>query len=252
MEPAGLYGNPELYSLLRPPAAELLPVVLDLARRHLREPAERVLDPACGPGDWLRLFGERGWALAGSDRSEPMVRAAAERLRPFGPELAVADMRRLCFSRRNFDLAAEVSGAIAELPGSGALAAHLHSVARHLRPGGVYVFLALHAEEGLATPAAGYRSPPVPAPGGGTASLAYEYLRHDPARGRVWVRRTVRLAPPPQRVVDRYVLRLDTPDSIRRAVQRVPGLACVEVLDGLPGEPDPGGVGERLVVVRRR
>jgi SAM-dependent methyltransferase len=110
-------------------------------RRYARRPVRRVLDLACGTGPHLVRLAERGYRLVGLDLSARNIDYLRRRLgaRGLQAELRVGDMTR-------FRLPEPVDAAICMQDSQGhlltneALLAHLRSVARALRPGGVYVF----------------------------------------------------------------------------------------------------------------
>ena len=110
-------------------------------RRFARRPVRRVLDIACGTGPHLVRLAERGYRMAGLDLSRRNIEFLRDRLaaRGLAAELVVGDMTR-------FRLARPVDAAICMQDSQGhlltneQLLAHLRSVARSLRPGGLYVF----------------------------------------------------------------------------------------------------------------
>ena len=110
-------------------------------RRYARRRIRRVLDIACGTGPHLVRLAERGYRMRGLDLSERTIAFLGERLRAKGltGRLRVGDMTR-------FTLPARVDAAICMQDSQGhlltneQLLAHLRSVARSLRRGGLYVF----------------------------------------------------------------------------------------------------------------
>src|SRR5438128_3862545 len=110
-------------------------------RQYARAPVRRVLDIACGTGPHLIRLAERGYRMAGLDLSPQNVRFLGERLeaKALRADLIVGDMT-------DFRLARPVDAAICMQDSQGhlltndQLLAHLRSVARALRRGGVYVF----------------------------------------------------------------------------------------------------------------
>lgn len=110
-------------------------------RRYARQPVRRVLDIACGTGPHLVRLAERGYAMTGLDLSSRNIAYLDERLRAKGlaADLVVGDMT-------DFRLARPVDAAICMQDSQGHLLtneqvlAHLRSVARSLRRGGLYVF----------------------------------------------------------------------------------------------------------------
>ena len=110
-------------------------------KRYARRPVRRVLDIACGTGPHLVRLAERGYRVAGLDLSARNIEFLGQRLsaRGLAGELVVGDMS-------DFRLARPVDAAICMQDSQGhllsneQLLAHLRSVARTLRRGGVYVF----------------------------------------------------------------------------------------------------------------
>ena len=110
-------------------------------RRLARRPVRTVLDIACGTGPHLARLADRGYRMSGLDLSRRNIEFLRERLAAKGQqaELVVGDMT-------NFRLAKPVDAAICMQDSQGhlltneQLVAHLRSVARAVRPGGLYVF----------------------------------------------------------------------------------------------------------------
>jgi SAM-dependent methyltransferase len=110
-------------------------------QRYARRRVGRVLDIACGTGPHLIRLAQRGYRMSGLDLSPENIdflreRAASKAVRV---DLFVADMTR-------FRLPHPVDAAICMQDSQGhlltneAILAHLRSVARALRPGGLYIF----------------------------------------------------------------------------------------------------------------
>jgi SAM-dependent methyltransferase len=110
-------------------------------RRFARRRVRRVLDIACGTGPHLLRLAARGYRMSGLDLSSETIEFLRERVvrRGLEADLAVGDMT-------DFRLGEPVDAAICMQDSQGHLltneqiVAHLRSVARALRPGGVYVF----------------------------------------------------------------------------------------------------------------
>ncbi len=104
----------------------------------------RLLEPACGSGRLVAAMARRGYQLEAFDLSEPSLKYLRRRLRRRGLEAHVfqADMT-------DFSLDAPVDAAfctmntVRHLLTERAAKAHLRSVARAVRPGGLYI-LGLH------------------------------------------------------------------------------------------------------------
>jgi SAM-dependent methyltransferase len=110
-------------------------------RRFAKRPVRRVLDIACGTGPHLVRLADRGYEMSGLDLSSKNIEFLRARLADKGHEgeLVVGDMT-------DFRLARPVDAAICMQDSQGhlltndQLVAHLRSVARSLRRGGLYVF----------------------------------------------------------------------------------------------------------------
>jgi SAM-dependent methyltransferase len=110
-------------------------------KRFARRPVRRVLDIACGTGPHLVRLAERGYHTTGLDLSPRNIEFLGERLAAKGltGDLVVGDMT-------DFRLARPVDAAICMQDSQGhlltneQLLAHLRSVARNLRRGGLYIF----------------------------------------------------------------------------------------------------------------
>ena len=110
-------------------------------KRFARRRVRTVVDIACGTGPHLVRLAERGYRMSGLDLSRRNIEFLGERLaaKKLAGELVVGDMT-------NFHLARPVDAAICMQDSQGhlltnaQLLAHLRSVARNLRRGGVYVF----------------------------------------------------------------------------------------------------------------
>jgi SAM-dependent methyltransferase len=110
-------------------------------KRYAEGPVRRVLDMACGTGPHLARLADHGYEMAGLDLSRANIEFLRERLAEKGQtaELVVGDMT-------DFQLAKPVDAAICMQDSQGhlltndQLLAHFRTVARAVRPGGLYVF----------------------------------------------------------------------------------------------------------------
>src|SRR6185295_18518883 len=110
-------------------------------KRFARRSVRTVLDIACGTGPHLVRLAERGYQTTGLDLSQRNIEFLGERLADKGlrGDLVVGDMT-------NFRLKRPVDAAICMQDSQGhlltneQLVSHLRSVARAVRPGGLYVF----------------------------------------------------------------------------------------------------------------
>jgi len=69
---AGFYSYAELYFRVRTPDPTEVEDVVRLIRQHARRPLRRLLDPTCGPGNWLHPLSKHGFEVAGVDNSAEM------------------------------------------------------------------------------------------------------------------------------------------------------------------------------------
>jgi SAM-dependent methyltransferase len=140
--PEGRYSAPRYYEIAfdmnRKQEVDFL---VHCFRRYARRPVTSVLDIACGTGPHLIRLAERGYRMSGLDLSPENVDFLRERAAGRGLDvgLLVADMT--CFRlRRPVDAAICMQDSQGHLLTNEAIVAHLRSVARALRPGGLYVF----------------------------------------------------------------------------------------------------------------
>ena len=110
-------------------------------KRYARRPVRRVLDIACGTGPHLARLADRGYAMAGLDLSPANVEFLRERLTAKGQraELIVGDMTDFRL-RRPVDAALCMQDSQGHLLTNEHLVAHLRTVGRALRRGGLYIF----------------------------------------------------------------------------------------------------------------
>jgi SAM-dependent methyltransferase len=110
-------------------------------KRYARRPVRRVLDIACGTGPHLARLADRGYAMAGLDLSPANVEFLRERLTAKGQraELVVGDMTDFRL-RRPVDAALCMQDSQGHLLTNEHLVAHLRTVGRALRRGGLYIF----------------------------------------------------------------------------------------------------------------
>jgi len=110
-------------------------------KRYARRPVRRVLDIACGTGPHLARLADRGYAMAGLDLSPANIEFLRERLTAKGQraELVVGDMTDFLL-RRPVDAALCMQDSQGHLLTNEQLVAHLRTVGRALRRGGLYIF----------------------------------------------------------------------------------------------------------------
>jgi SAM-dependent methyltransferase len=110
-------------------------------RRWRRGRVRRVLDIACGTGPHLLRLARRGYRVTGLDTSAPNLAYVAERARRAGVAvtLTAQDMAAFRLAGR-YDAAICLQSSQGYLLTNADLLRHFRSVARALRPGGLYVF----------------------------------------------------------------------------------------------------------------
>ena len=136
------YGAPRLYEIAfdmnRKGEVDFL---RHCFRRFARRPVRRVLDIACGTGPHLARLADHGYAMAGLDLSRANIEFLRDRLAAKGQraELVVGDMTDFRL-RRPVDAAICMQDSQGHLLTNDQLIAHLRTVARAIRRGGLYVF----------------------------------------------------------------------------------------------------------------
>jgi SAM-dependent methyltransferase len=140
-----LYDHPRWYDILFARGSAATVRGLRRVARDWTSPSRHPawLEPACGTGRLLVPAARLGLNVTGYDRSPPMVAYTRERLAPFGRkaralEADMTDAHRVLGAAR-FDLAFTLDNSLRHLPNDAAVAAHLASTARVLKPGGAYV-----------------------------------------------------------------------------------------------------------------
>lgn len=250
-----LYHYPDVYSALRAPSPAMVRGARLAINAHALGEVRRIMDPACGPANWLVPFAIDGLFVAGNDISPDMVSRARKVLFGFPHEIIQGDMRSLRFSSGHFDVAIELAGTVSQLDPPD-FDAHLQSVAAHLRPGGLFLMTLFFEVDRPPSPepVVSYQSGAIPLERGGQAKVTYEVIAWNPSDRREHMRRTVRLegvpdAPPV--LEDAYTLRIWREDEARRHIEAT-GLFDILDTDAIQvdGQSDPEG--ERTLVLRRR
>ena len=110
-------------------------------KRYARRPVRRVLDIACGTGPHLARLAERGYNMVGLDLSARNIEFLGERLADKGQqaELIVGDMTDFRLPRP-VDAALCMQDSQGHLLTNEQIVQHLRTVARAVRPGGLFVF----------------------------------------------------------------------------------------------------------------
>lgn len=255
-----LYDFPELYDALRAPDVETLELIRNILKHEFPDGCRSMMDPACGPGNWLLPFADSGMHLAGNDLSRRMVGYARDNLGALGAEVTQGDMRQLAFRSGPFDVALEASGSACMLPEKDDFEGLLASIEAHVRPNGLAILTLFFRDrdQDAPRPRVLHELGPVPIRTGGTATIRYESLDWNPRTGHECMRRTVRtqgVPEAPAELIDEFVLRIWTVDELNRVVNRTRHLdyvAAFDLEDGTPRDPRDGDLhGEQLVVLRR-
>lgn len=109
-----------------------------------------VLELAAGPADHALDLAGRGLSASTLDLNPAMCARAAERATERGVALTVATGDMVDFDLgRPFDLVFCLIDSLAHVLDLESLTAHLHSVRRHLAPGGAYIVETLHPADGF-------------------------------------------------------------------------------------------------------
>jgi len=253
-----LYDHPELYAALFAPDPEMWDGVRGWLGRYLDRPGRSILDPACGPGNWLLPFAERGWRVAGNDHNPHMCRYARQILAPFDAEITQGDMQTLAFLSGPFDAAINLDASVGHLADDAQVIRHLRSVRAHLRPGGLYLLgitvLDLPGRE--ERPDALFESDAV-AVGGGSVTVRYTSLWRDPVarQERIALEMHSRGVPgAPPLLHEQYDLLTFTQADLRHCLAQAGGWELLAVhdmtLDGLPDHGFQPGCRGVTVVLR--
>jgi hypothetical protein len=252
--PAGttlnLYRFPALYDTLKAPDAEDLAAVRALLHRFVGAAPWAIIDPACGPGNWLRPFKAEASVLAGNDNCPEMVEYTRSTT---GALVTLGDMFELRFEQK-FDVVLEASGVTSLLPDVDTLRRWISSFRPLLSARGIVMLLVnFKTPVPDELPATLWRTPWRDVPDG-QARIHYELLADQNGACSQQIRRTVetRGGNWPSRIVETYDLKVWEPDQLD-ALRDIPGYelaACVDASrpDVLNAEP----VGERLLVFRPR
>ena len=124
-----MYSDPRRYERYHRDGIEDEVWLLELLHERHGNGGRRWLEPACGPGQYLRLLRKRGWTAAGYDLSPEMARHA---------RVPVGDMRSYR-ARPKADAAFCLQSTFRHLMTDKDALAHLRSMAASLNPGGIYV-----------------------------------------------------------------------------------------------------------------
>jgi SAM-dependent methyltransferase len=253
-----LYKRPDLYSILRHPDPELIRQVKSLIGKYMRGPLRSVMDPACGPGDWLSVFAREGLRVAGNDLSEEMCKAARQNLIQFPAEIVQGDLADLSFTTSPFDVALEVSGVLSEFSVD-QLIRHLTSTVSHLRPDGIYILSLTSFEKDLKLklPCTTFVAGPYKSDAG-TIRAVYEALSYDLENELLRIRRQIYIDDIKDKALleDWYDLRIYTQQKLRQLVEGIPDAKLEAIIQSeITENPSPveqREIPEAMLVIRRR
>jgi SAM-dependent methyltransferase len=112
--------------------------------KHVKFPVHRILELGCGSGRLVREMARRGYDITGLDLSAEALRYCQQQLAAMGKSatLVQGDMTEFEFDAP-FDAAFNAINTFRHLETETAALKHLKCIAKHLKPGGVFV-LSLH------------------------------------------------------------------------------------------------------------
>lgn len=118
--------------------------------RHLGRPVRRALDIACGDSPHGQALARSGISVAGIDRSATMIGKGRAEARGLELRFYRRSIENFRIPERPFDVAFFTSETFPVMTGNRALLSHFRSVARLLRPGGLYC-IDIDRHDGLRT-----------------------------------------------------------------------------------------------------
>jgi ubiquinone/menaquinone biosynthesis C-methylase UbiE len=257
-EPLNLYQFPVLYDTLKTPDAPDIELVRRVFQRHVGSGPWRLLDPACGPGNWLKPFADGRNTIVGNDYCDEMVQWVHGTLRQRRVRAQHGDMYRLDFGTERFDIVLEASGVTSIVPDAARLASWIDDLARWLSPRGAMVFL-VNCESPVPQrlPALLWRTPWKLIPGGGKARLQYELLEDLPERGTQRIRRTVstqNVRNCPAQIQEHYELKVWRKHEVEQVISSLQRVRLASVIDPehprALDQPAPEWQGERFFVFK--
>jgi SAM-dependent methyltransferase len=139
------YDHPEYYDLsLRDETQQEATFVEAACRKYCDFPLRRLVEPACGSGRLVVELAARGYQVTGLDVNEKALDFLRKQLkrRKLQAEVLRADMTDFNLPQPA-DAAVCLLNSFRHLLTEAAAKRHLETVARHLRPGGIYI-LGLH------------------------------------------------------------------------------------------------------------
>ncbi|MCA9134934.1 MAG: class I SAM-dependent methyltransferase, partial [Planctomycetales bacterium] len=142
---ASIYDFPQYYDLVfgSDTAAEMR-FLQQCFERFVEGKVRRVFEPACGTGRLIYRMARGGLEVGGNDLNEKAIEFCNQRLKRYGLKgrAVVADMSDFTV-KRPYDAAFNTINSFRHLASEEAARGHLESMARAVRPGGIYA-LGLH------------------------------------------------------------------------------------------------------------
>ncbi len=116
-----------------------------MMRIHSKERPKRILDLACGTGNYTFLFAKRGYDVTGVDLSQEMISIAREKAlktrKALRPSFSRMDISKLCFKgASHFDAALVLFGGFGYLLGQRRIDGFFSSVKANLASRGLLIF----------------------------------------------------------------------------------------------------------------
>jgi SAM-dependent methyltransferase len=134
------YETPVYYDIIFSQDNELECDFLLEMQARFGVPGKSVLEPACGSGRLVEAMAHRGYRVTGFDQSAAMLAFARARMRAAGLKARLSSGKLEDFELgRTFPLAHCLVSTFKYLLDEASARSHLTCVARHLRPGGIYV-----------------------------------------------------------------------------------------------------------------
>ncbi|MBI1291685.1 methyltransferase domain-containing protein [bacterium] len=134
----GFYSFSELYFRVRTPEETEVDDVVSLIQRYSERPVRRLLDPTCGPGNWLFPLSRRGFEVVGVDNSREMVNFARSILPE--SEILLADSFDPAYQWPRVDGVLELAGVLSIFLEEEGLRNFLRQASNCLPPGGFAAF----------------------------------------------------------------------------------------------------------------
>jgi SAM-dependent methyltransferase len=226
------YDAPQYYDLAfrseTRPEADFIEAA---GRKYCPFPVQRLLEPACGTGRLVAELAARGYRLLGFDLSQPALTYLQRRLarRQLEASIWQADMTDFTLSG-TVDAAYNTFDSFRHLLTEQAARSHLACVARHLRPGGIYI-LGFHLLPPDASEECTERW--TQRHGGVQVTVTLRVIASDRRRRLETIRISllVRRGERELRLRDEFPLRLYTARQVRRLLAQVPALELLDVYD---------------------